>query len=436
MSTASAPSAAPALPHSAPSFDPGRIVSAIWAPSTWLAFVHLLVNLPLGILWFTLLAIGVSLGLGLLITLLGIPVLIATGWFVRSAGHLERTRINSFLGTALQNPYRPAPEASGWLARLFAIGKDPATWRDFLFLMLRLPMGLFSFTALITSWSLGLGLLLSPVAYLFGVFRIDLGPWIITGPGAVFTATLCGLGITILAAWLTRGLGRLEAVLAGALLDASPEELQRRVTALAASRARTMSASDQDRRRLERDLHDGAQQRLVSLAMTLGLAQHKLETNPEQGARLVAEAHEEAKRALQDLRDLARGIHPAVLTDHGLEAALPALAARCPIPTRVDVSVSPRPEPSLEAAAYFVVSEALTNVTKHSQASEVRITARRDDHHLSIEIHDDGVGGASIGDHGGLSGLRDRVEALDGRLSLDSPTGGPTRLRVELPCGS
>lgn len=172
-----------------------------------------------------------------------------------------------------------------------------------------------------------------------------------------------------------------------ALLDASPEELKRRVADIANSRTRSMSAADQDRRRLERDLHDGAQQRMVSLAMTLGLAQQKLATNPEEGARLVAEAHEEAKRALQDLRDLARGLHPAVLSDHGLEAALPALAARCPIATRVDVAVIRRPAPAIESAAYFVVAEALTNVARHSGATNVLVTARRENDLLTIEVH-------------------------------------------------
>ena len=196
-----------------------------------------------------------------------------------------------------------------------------------------------------------------------------------------------------------------------------------------------MSAADQERRRLERDLHDGAQQRIVALAMTLGLAQQKLATNPEQGARLVAEAHEEAKRALQDLRDLARGLHPAVLTDHGLEAALPALATRCPIPTRVDVAVSPRPAPAVESAAYFVVAEALTNVARHSHATSVQVTARREQNLLTIEVRDDGTGGAQVVPGGGLAGLTDRVEALDGRLTMTSPEGGPTIVHVEIACG-
>lgn len=403
--------------------------------STWFALLHLLLNLPLGIAYFAVLVVGVALGTGLLITLLGIPVLIGTGWLVRTLGNIERARANGFLGTTLRNPYRPSAPETGWVARLFAVGKDPATWRDFLFLMLRMPMGIFTFTLTLATWAVALGLVGSPVAYWFGVFRVNFGVWVFDGPLAATLATLAGVVMTVLAFGITRGLARLEAVLASALLDASPDELQRRVSEIASSRTRSMSAADQDRRRLERDLHDGAQQRIVSLAMTLGLAQQKLTTDPEQGARLVGEAHEEAKRALQDLRDLARGLHPAVLTDHGLEAALPALAARCPIPTRVDVAVAPRPDPAVESAAYFVVAEALTNVARHSQATDVQVTARRDNDLLTIDVRDDGKGSADMVAGGGLAGLTDRVEALDGRLTVTSPEGGPTVVHVEIPCG-
>jgi signal transduction histidine kinase len=407
----------------------------VWSAPIGFAIIHLLVNLPLGIAYFTVLVTGVAVGTGLLITLVGIPILIGTGWLVRTIGNIERARMNAFLGTTLRDPYRPAAPEAGWIARLLAVGKDPATWRDFLFLMLRLPMGIVTFTVVIASWSIAVALLLSPVSYLLGYFEMNLGPVILDGPLGVALATFAGIVMTALAIGITKGLAGLEAVLSGALLDASPDELQRRVTEIAGSRSRSMSAADQERRRLERDLHDGAQQRLVSLAMTLGLAQQKLTSNPEQGVRLVAEAHEEAKRALQDLRDLARGLHPAVLTDHGLEAALPALATRCPIPTRVDAAVSPRPAPSVESAAYFVVAEALTNVARHSNATNVQVTARREADVLTVEVRDDGAGNARVVPGGGLAGLTDRVEALDGRLTVSSPDGGPTIVHVEVPCG-
>jgi signal transduction histidine kinase len=434
MTSSPAFAAAP-MPQPAPA-QAGPFVRGGVVASTWFAVLHLLTNMPLGILYFAVLVTSAALGTGLLITLIGIPILVGTGWIVRTMGNIERARMNGFLGTTLQDPYRPAAPEAGWIARLFAIGKDPATWRDFLFLMLRMPIGIFTFTVTVATWSITFALLCSPIAYTLGWFQISIGPRYYDGPLAMLLATFAGVVMTVVAFGITRGLVRLEAVLASALLDASPDELRRRVTDLATSRTRSMSAADQERRRLERDLHDGAQQRMVSLAMTLGLAQQKLATNPEQGARLVAEAHEEAKRALQDLRDLARGLHPAVLTDHGLEAALPALAARCPIPTRVDVAVSPRPIPAVESAAYFVVAEALTNVARHSQATNVQVTARREQNRLTVEVRDDGAGGASLTPGGGLAGLTDRVEALDGRLTLTSPEGGPTVLHVEIPCGS
>ena len=413
----------------------GQLSGSGMIASTWFALVHLLVNLPLGIVYFTVLAVAVSLGLGLLITLLGIPILIGAGGMVRMLGNFERARANAFLGTTLRDPYRLVDPTSGWLARLLAVLKDPATGRDFLFLMLRLPVGIFTFTAIVVVWSLAVGFLASPFTYWLGLFRVQFGSWILDGPFAMMLATFGGVVLALVAFGVTRGLVRLEAVLAGALLDVSPDELRRRVADITSSRTRSLSAADQDRRRLERDLHDGAQQRMVSLAMTLGLAQQKLASDPEQGAKLVAEAHEEAKLALQDLRDLARGIHPAILTDHGLESALPALAARCPVPARVDVAVSQRPAPAVESAAYFVVAEALTNVARHSHATSVAITARRDGDLLTIEVRDDGVGSARVSPNGGLAGLTDRVEALDGRLTVSSPQGGPTVVRMEVPCG-
>jgi len=197
-----------------------------------------------------------------------------------------------------------------------------------------------------------------------------------------------------------------------------------------------VDAALEERRRIERDLHDGAQQRLVALAMDLGLAREKLATDPEAGRALVAEAHEEAKRAIREIRDLVRGIHPAVLTDRGLDPAISALAGRCPVPVTVDVALDRRLPEAVESAAYFVVAEALTNVAKHSGAGQARVGVRCAHDQLTVEVVDDGVGGADPAAGAGLTGLVERVAALDGRLTVESPTGGPTRVRAELPCGS
>jgi signal transduction histidine kinase len=213
--------------------------------------------------------------------------------------------------------------------------------------------------------------------------------------------------------------------------------LTERVEELTESRSRVLAVALAERRRIERDLHDGAQQRLVSLAMDLGIARQKITTDPEAARALVEEAHGEAKRALGDIRDLVRGIHPAVLSDRGLDAAISALTDRCPLPVEVDVDLNDRPPEAVEATAYFVVAEALANVAKHAEASETCVTVRREPgDRLVVEVVDDGKGGADPETGTGLAGLRDRLAALDGRLFVESPTGGPTRVRAELPLGA
>ena len=210
---------------------------------------------------------------------------------------------------------------------------------------------------------------------------------------------------------------------------------QERITVLETTRAGAMNQQESELRRIERDLHDGAQARLVALGMSLGMAEQKLASDPEAAQRLLADARRGAHEALEDLRDLARGIHPPVLADRGLEAAIAALADRTPMKVNVAVDVDRRPEPPVETAAYFVVAEALANAGKHSDADQVHIAVRREDDELVVEIVDDGRGGADPAGNG-LAGLARRVEALDGTLELTSPQGGPTTLRAVMPCGS
>jgi signal transduction histidine kinase len=239
--------------------------------------------------------------------------------------------------------------------------------------------------------------------------------------------------VVLVTPWVIHGLATASRSLVTGLLGADPTE---RVQTLTETRAAAVDLAAEDRRKIERDLHDGVQQRLVTLAMDLGRAKEKLETDPEVATRLVGEAHEEAKRAITEVRDLARGIYPAVLTDRGLDAALSSLASRSPVPVSVHVDLRRRPPASVEAAAYFLVSEALTNVAKHARASRAQVTVRlTPDERLSIVVFDDGVGGADPAG-AGLTGLRDRVRALDGELRVHSPAGGPTTLSVEIPCAS
>jgi signal transduction histidine kinase len=209
--------------------------------------------------------------------------------------------------------------------------------------------------------------------------------------------------------------------------------LDKRVADLRTSRERILEAADAERRRIERDLHDGAQQRMVAVAVTLGLAQAQLEGNPEAAAQLIQQAREEAQLAVKELRELARGIHPALLSDRGLRAALEALAARAPVPIEITgVPEEPLPKP-VEAAVYFVTAEALTNVAKYARADGASVDLTVDDGSVLLQITDDGVGGADTAGGTGLSGLCDRVEALDGTIDIESPPGGGTAVRVQIP---
>jgi signal transduction histidine kinase len=205
------------------------------------------------------------------------------------------------------------------------------------------------------------------------------------------------------------------------------------VVELESDRGVVVDTAAADLRRIERDLHDGAQARLVALAMDLGLAKEKLTEDPEAAARMVDEAHGEVKTALQELRDLARGIHPAVLTDRGLDAALSAVASRCTVPVRVEVDLPARPAPAIEGIAYFTVSELLQNISKHSRATRATVDVWRVENRLMIQVGDNGVGGADVSDGSGLAGLAERLDAVDGILVVDSPVAGPTRITAELP---
>ena len=223
---------------------------------------------------------------------------------------------------------------------------------------------------------------------------------------------------------------------AEAELDRLQTELRSRLAELQASRARIVEAGDAERRRLERNLHDGAQQRLVALSLSLRLAKPRVRTDPEAADELLAGAATELAHALEELRELARGIHPAVLTERGLEPALETLVHRVPVPVEVASSLDGRLPPSVEAAAFYVVSEALANVAKYAEASSVEVRVGRADGYAVVEVADDGVGGAEERPGGGLAGLADRASSVEGSLRVTSPIGGPTIVAAELPCAS
>jgi signal transduction histidine kinase len=263
----------------------------------------------------------------------------------------------------------------------------------------------------------------SPLPLVFGAIPADV---------ALTAAGVAGL---LVAPFLSSAVASLDARAASALLGPSrAEELQHRVEHLTETRAGVVDAADAERRRLERDLHDGTQQRLVSLAMNLGMARAQA-SNAEEAQQAIAEAHEEAKAALAELRDLIRGLHPAVLEDRGLDAALSGVAARMPIPVRLTVDgLARRPSPVIEAVAYFVVSEGLANIAKHAQASQAEVFVQRSGDRLHVIVTDDGVGGADPARGTGLTGLARRAQSVDGTFEVVSPPGGPTVLSVDLPC--
>jgi signal transduction histidine kinase len=409
-------------------------------PRTWTAALYLVASLAVGVFWFVVLVTGISVGLSLVIIWVGLPILGLTMLAWRGGAWLERRWIGLMLGARIPEPYRPLP-SGGLLARWLAMAADPATWKDFAYLVLLFPLGLIWFVVTVTLWSLALSLLTVPIYYrLLPDARIEVvwfsdRPNVIldTVPEAIAAAAL-GVVLVVAAAWATRGMANAHAFIAQGLLGPSPAQLRARVAALKASRDRAVDSAEDERRRIERDLHDGAQQRLVALAMDLGMAKEKLRTDPQAATELVGEAHEEAKRALAELRDLARGIHPAVLADRGLDAAISALAARSPVPVGVEVATERLPG-AVESTAYFVVAEALTNAAKHARAGEITVHIARRDDLLVVEVTDDGDGGADPARGSGLRGLADRVAAIDGRLTVTSPAGGPTVVRAELPCG-
>jgi signal transduction histidine kinase len=302
------------------------------------------------------------------------------------------------------------------------------------------PLGVVTSGTVFCLLSGGVGLLASSAVLTFGDIA-DGAQWRLFGivlSGSVLGTLLmavAGVLLLALAAPAVRVLTALDSSVARTLLGPTPAYLAARVAELEQSRARVVDAGETERRRIERDLHDGTQQQLVALGMTLGRAKARYAVDPGSIGGLLDDAHQQAKDTVTDLRRLIRGLHPPVLTDRGLDAALSAIAVRCPVPVELSVELDHRPTPAVEAIGYFVVAEALTNVAKHSGAAAAVVRVRRDDRGpLWITVADNGVGGADAGRGTGLRGLADRVAAVDGQLSVDSPVGGPTVLTVELPC--
>ena len=302
---------------------------------------------------------------------------------------------------------------------------DEARWRDVLYVGVNLPLTAIEFLVVGLAWIAALLLLTMPV-------------WLDPSPfeGAAWLGSIAGIVLLFVAASLSQLVIALHRqVVAGLLCTSESRELRRQVETLRQSRSAVLDAEASELSRIERDLHDGAQQRLVALSIDLGLASERMDTDPVGARELVRASQDQARQALTEIRQLVRSIAPSILLDRGLVPAIESITGHGPVRTTVVSGLAPgeRLPPAVERAAYFVVSEALANVAKHSGAATCEVRCRREGPHLVVEVWDDGRGGAAIAPAGGLAGLRDRVAAVDGSLTVSSPPGGPTLVRAVVP---
>ncbi|MFT4081984.1 MAG: sensor domain-containing protein [Nocardioides sp.] len=387
----SAPPPAEAPPETTPGLAPeaapaGRLRLTAYAALQVLMFVPITV---LFVLWF------VAGTLALL--WIGIPILVALVPMTRAVANLHRRLAARVLGVAVQQPYRPLPPDGGWIARLRAVLADPMTWRDLAWMLAAMTLGLIA--------SLVMVVLLAVVAT--GLI------WYFAGPP------------------LMQARARMDLFF---LNYSRTERLEQRVQVLTETRAEAVDASAAELRRLERDLHDGAQARLVALSMRLGMAEQALDQDPEAARRMVTEARATTGAAIDDLRSVVRGIHPPVLADRGLEGAIRAVALDMAVPVDVDATLGGRPPAPVESAVYFGVAECLANVGKHADAENAWVRLSHAGNVLRAVVGDDGRGGADPARGTGILGVRRRLAAFDGTLTVASPDGGPTIVTMEVPC--
>ncbi|MEU5577728.1 sensor domain-containing protein [Streptomyces huasconensis] len=390
---------------------------------------------------FSVLSIAfMLLGIGLFTT----PVVLTA---VRKYADAQRARAAAWSGVDIPVPYRPLPAGlrggvAGQVERCTLMLKDPATWRDLQWLLVNMTAGT-------------VVAILAPVLPLYTVYGLVLalgvwkpiheaggGEWYafihVTSQSTANQAAALGVAFFALGVLVNTSLVRAHFLLARAFLAPTPamreRELARRVDRLTETRHDAVDNSAAELRRIERDLHDGAQARLVAMGMDLGTIEALIETDPAKAKALLAKARQDSGEALTELRDLVRGIHPPVLAERGLGDAVKALALRLPVATEVDVELPGRAEAPVESAAYFAVSEALTNAIKHSGADRVWVDLHHGDGMLRIAVTDNGKGGAVLGAGSGLSGVERRLGTFDGVLAVSSPAGGPTMVTMEIPC--
>ena len=413
-------------PQAVPARPPHRVP---WSPHAWGQALSLASIIPVGL-------VGALVLIGLVrwaknvagpgpdqVLLVGLTGAVAIALLSPLLTRLQRHRLRTTAAVTIPPPPRRNLLTGRGAA---AVLRSQSTWRRLCYHLIVAPLLAVAAAVAVCLWLASIALMLT--------FAVS---WSYERPVNVpadLLLTFAGVMALFAAPWVTGAVHSADVPLSRAMLGPSrADELAYRVEQLTETRAGVVDAADAERRRLERDLHDGTQQRLVSLAMNLGMARAQAGTAEE--ARLaIATAHEEAKAALAELRDLIRGLHPAVLEDRGLDAALSGVAARMPVPVRLTVDLPRRPAPVIEAVAYFVVSEGLANVAKHAAASEVTVFVQRAADRLHVIITDDGVGGADPARGTGLAGLARRAASVDGTFEIDSPPGGPTLLTVDLPC--
>ncbi|MFJ7148851.1 histidine kinase [Streptomyces sp. NPDC100445] len=398
----------------------------------------------LALCWMSMAAFGRSLAVSGAISLVGpgLGMVPRAMEGVRSLAAHQRELALRWAGVAIPGPPGPLPPApagaSGAVARYRWIMSDPQTRREYVWVLTEpLAGGFLAFfpLALILSgaWGVFLAFFGVPLSTEWDGLWYQFIP--IEGQATAVLAGLLGLLQLPLALWAAPRAVRRHALYTRAMLAPSESELMAsRIQHLAATRSDAVDTQMAEIRRIERDLHDGAQARLVAMGMTLDAAEHLLETNPEAVRALLIEARQSSSAALEELRNLVRGIHPPVLADRGLADAIRALAMVCPVRTEVQVDLPGRPEMPVESAAYFAISEILTNVAKHARADRAWIDLRYDRGMLHITVTDDGHGGADASLGTGLRGIERRLATFDGVLALSSPVNGPTMVTMEIPC--
>jgi signal transduction histidine kinase len=396
----------------------GQLLGPVGANGTaagWLVMLLLLLFVPIGVLGF-----------------------VGTAYALESCARLETSWHRSVLGVDIPLTLS-LPTRGGPLLPLFGqLVRNRLLWRLMAYQLVRLPVALLTGALTACLWAIPPTVLVMAGAYFIG-YTVDALDRPSMDPDRAWNS-VPGLVLPLLAPavpYLVRWLLTWQLGLARRYLgQLSAGQLAARVYEVEQSREDAMAAAEAERRRIERDLHDGAQQQLVALAMLLGRARRKYDSDPEATRALLEEAHRSAKEAIVELRELTRGLSPPVLADRGLDAALSALAARSEVPVSIDFEVAERPGRTAESIAYFMIAESLTNIVKHARASRAWVIVHRVGTLLRVEVGDDGIGGAALAGGSGLAGLADRAAGVDGTLTVTSPAGGPTTVSLELPCES